>query len=84
MNARAHIATATALTRAALPASWEDRSISDRCITRGVMAALPTLYGNGLRIVQNPGYVAITYEMIHETRVVPLDGRPHLDKSVRL
>ena len=75
---------ATALVRARLPQTWEDRSISDRCITRGILAALPTLYGNGLRIVQNPGYVAISYEMIHETRIVPVDGRPHLPAHVRL
>ena len=75
---------ATALLRARLPHTWEDRSISDRCITRGILAALPALYGNGLRIVQNPGYVAISYEMIHETRLVPVDGRPHLAKTVRL
>ena len=76
-------AAATALLRARLPQTWEDRSISDRCITRGILAALPALYGNGLRIVQNQGYVAITYEMIHETRLIPLDGRPHAPKNLR-
>jgi hypothetical protein len=75
---------ATAILRNRLPQTWEDRSISDRCITRGVLAALPTLYGNGLRIVQEPGFIAISYEMIHETRIIPLDGRPHVAKSVRL
>jgi hypothetical protein len=74
----------TAAARSALPMSWEDRSIFDRCITRGVLAALPTLYGNGLRIVQNPSYFAISYEMIHETRIVPLDQRPRLAPSFRL
>ena len=59
-----------------LPSSWEDRSLFERCITRGPLASLPTLYGNGLRIVQGPGVVAINHEMIHETRIVPLDGRP--------
>ena len=72
-----------AVLRSRLPVSWEDRSISDRCITRGPLAALPTLYGNGLRIVQNPGWVAINYEMIHETRVIPLDGRPHISQTIR-
>jgi hypothetical protein len=75
---------AMAILRNRLPQTWEDRSISDRCITRGVLAALPTLYGNGLRIVQEPGFVAISYEMIHETRIIPLDGRPHVAKNVRL
>jgi hypothetical protein len=77
-------AAETAVVRARLPQTWEDRSISDRCITRGILAALPTLYGNGLRIVQNPGYVAISHEMIHETRIIPLDGRPHVSNTVRL
>ena len=39
------------------------------------LASLPTLYGNGLRIVQGPGVVAISHEMIHETRIIPIDGR---------
>ena len=77
-------AAAIAILRNRLPQTWEDRSISDRCITRGILAAMPALYGNGLRIVQTPGHVAISYEMIHETRIVPLDGRPHLPKNVRL
>jgi hypothetical protein len=64
--------------------SWEDRSMYDRCITRGLPAVMfPTIYNNNSRIVQGPGYVAITYEMIHETRLVPLDGRPHVSSHVR-
>src|SRR5262247_688069 len=59
-----------------LPSSWEDRSLFERCISRGPLASLPTLYGNGLRIVQGPAVVAINHEMIHETRIIPLDGRP--------
>jgi hypothetical protein len=59
--------------------SYEDRSLYDRCVTRGVLGSiLPVIYNNGNQIVQSPGYVAIRNEMIHETRLVPLDGRPHL------
>jgi hypothetical protein len=58
-----------------LPLTWEDRSLFERCISRGPLASLPTLYGNGLRIVQGPGVVAISHEMIHEARLIPLDGR---------
>ena len=58
-----------------LPLTWEDRSLFERCISRGPLASLPTLYGNGLRIVQGPGVVAISHEMIHETRLIPIDGR---------
>ena len=43
---------------------------------------LPTIYNNGNEIVQGPGYVVIRNEMIHEARVVPLDGRPHLPAGV--
>lgn len=63
--------------------SWADWSIYDRCITRGVAGSIiPVIYGNGLEIVQAPGYVAIRYEMVHDTRIIPLDGRPHLSKDV--
>ena len=44
---------------------------------------MPANYGNSYRIVQSPGYVAISYEMVHETRIVPLDGRPQLAPSIR-
>jgi hypothetical protein len=57
--------------------SYRDRPLYERCITRGLPSTiLPTLYNNNIRIVQSPGYVAIVHEMIHETRVVPLDGAP--------
>src|SRR5688572_27393970 len=56
--------------------SYTDRSLYDRCITRGLPGSMmPAIYGNQYQIVQAPGYVAILYEMIHETRVIPLDGR---------
>jgi hypothetical protein len=56
--------------------SYLDRPLYERCITRGLASTiLPTLYNNNIRISQSPGYVAITHEMIHETRVVPLGGQ---------
>ena len=63
-----------------LPLTWEDRSLFERCISRGPLASLPTLYGNGLRIVQAPGIVAISHEMIHEARIIPIDGRLPSDR----
>jgi hypothetical protein len=64
--------------------SWEDRSLYDRCITRGYPGSMmPAIYGNQFEIVQAPGLVAIRYEMIHETRVIPLDGRPRLGVSLQ-
>jgi hypothetical protein len=65
--------------------SWTDRSLYDRCITRGYPASgMPSIYGNAYQIIQGPGYVAIVYEMIHETRVIPLDGRAHVSKRTEL
>jgi hypothetical protein len=64
--------------------SWEDRSMYDRCITRGLPGSMmPAIYGNAYEIVQTPDAVAIRYEMIHETRVIPLDGRPRLAPGIR-
>ena len=65
--------------------SWTDFDIYSRCITRGVVSSmLPTLYNFGNQILQAPGYVIIRNEMIHETRVIPLDGRPHIGKDIAL
>ena len=61
--------------------SWLDRSLYDRCITRGFPGSMsPAIYGNAYDITQAPGVVAIRYEMIHETRIIPLDNsaRPNL------
>jgi hypothetical protein len=64
--------------------SWEDRSLWDRCITRGVIGSiLPTVYNAGIEIVQAPGYVVLRNEMIHEARVIPLDGRPAVGPRIR-
>ena len=64
--------------------SYTDRSLYDRCITRGPMGSLlPTIYNNGNEIVQGPGFVVIRNEMIHEARVVPLDGRPHVSSAIK-
>jgi len=56
----------------------------DRCITRGLPAGMFTNpYDNGIRIFQSPGYVVITLEMIHESRIVPLDRMPPLDGAIK-
>jgi hypothetical protein len=82
---------------AALPKTWyydndgggpfaapTDLSAYDRCITRGVVGSmLPVGYNAGNEIVQGPGIVALRNEMIHETRIIPLDGRPHLSPVMR-
>jgi hypothetical protein len=56
----------------------------DRCITRGFPHVIfPTIYNNTSQIVQGPGYVAIRYEMIHDARVIPISGAPHLPSSMK-
>jgi hypothetical protein len=56
----------------------------DRCITRGLPHVIfPTIYNNTSQIVQGPGYVAIRYEMIHDTRVIPINGGPHLPPAMK-
>ncbi len=64
--------------------SYEYMSVWDRCITRGVPGGMfPAAYNNAYQIIQTPGYVTILYEMIHETRIIPIDNSPHLPASVR-
>jgi hypothetical protein len=61
----------------------EDLDMWDRCITRRLpRAMLPNGEGVTFQFIQTPGYVAIVYEMIHETRIIPLDGRPHLSSHI--
>jgi len=65
-------------------ASYTDFNLTERCITRGLTGSvLPSGYNNGNEIVQAPGYVIFVNEMIHESRIVPLDGRPHPGPGIR-
>ena len=84
-EARQRQATRQAARKGRGPAdSWEDRSLYDRCITRGIPGSMmPAIYGNSYHIHQSPGFVTITYEMVHDTRVIPLDSRPHISSSIR-
>ena len=62
----------------------EDMTNFDRCISRGVVGSmLPRPYGNGLEIVQGPGFVAIRHEMIHEARIIPLGGAARVGPAIR-
>jgi len=64
--------------------SYEDRSLYDQCISRGLPGSMmPAIYGSSYQIHQGPGYVAIRYEMIHETRIIPLGAAPHVGKGIR-
>jgi hypothetical protein len=65
-------------------ASAQEMGAYDRCITRGMPGAmLPGFYNHNYHILQTPAYVAIVVEMIHDARIIPVDGRPHLNKDLR-
>jgi hypothetical protein len=62
----------------------QDLGMLERCISRSVPGSMiPVMYGNNYQIVQSPGFVVVTYEIIHESRVIPIDGRPHVGRGVR-
>jgi hypothetical protein len=64
--------------------SWEDFSLYERCITRGIAGSiLRVIYGNGNRIVQAPGVVVLSYEMLPDSRVIYTDGRKHINSSIK-
>jgi len=63
--------------------SWLDRTNWDRCITYHGVPAISSGYNNSYQIIQNPGYVAIVVEMIHDVRIIPVDGQPQLDNKIR-
>jgi hypothetical protein len=60
----------------------EDRNLWERCLSRG-LPIVPGPYNNDFQIQQSPGYVVIFHEMVHEARVIPLDGRPHASPDIR-
>ena len=64
--------------------SFEDLSLYDRCMTRGILgSSIAVIYGNGVRIAQSPDSVVISYEMLADSRVIPLDGRPHPQGNIK-
>ena len=63
----------------------EDRALGERCLL-GFNAGppvIPSAYNNTLQVLQTPDHVVIVNEMIHDARIVPLDGRTHLARSIR-
>ena len=64
--------------------SWLDRNSWERCISRTMpVQMIPNLYNNNYQIFQTPDHVVLQIEMIHETRIIPLDGRPHSSDHIR-
>ena len=65
--------------------SYQYMSVWDRCITRGVPGGMfPAGYNNAYQIIQTPGQVVLVSEMIHDVRVIPIDGSPHPPANVRM
>jgi hypothetical protein len=62
--------------------SWADHPAYTRCLARP-MPRLGQSYNHGIQILQTPGQVVIFYESMHDVRVIPLDGRPHIDSKIR-
>jgi hypothetical protein len=63
--------------------SWEDRSLSERCISYGVNKLIRPGYNSYVQILQTPEVAVVAMEMIHDARIIPLDGRPHAPSSIR-
>ena len=65
--------------------SWDDRSLSERCIWYGSAGPpmIPGPYNNDVLLLQTRDEVVILNEMIHDVRIVPMDGRPHLGRNIR-
>jgi hypothetical protein len=67
------------------PEGPEDRTLSERCLNWATAGPpmMPSAYNNNYQIVQTPHAIVISNEMVHDVRVIPMDGRPHVDKSIR-
>ena len=63
--------------------SWADRALNERCLVYRPVPVRSSGYNNNNQIVQAPGYVAMLQEQIHEVRIIPLDGRPHVGQDIR-
>jgi hypothetical protein len=63
--------------------SWMDRSLWERCLTRSGLPRIPGSYNNNVQIFQTRDHVVLHYEMIHEARIIPIDGRAHIPDRIR-
>ena len=65
------------------PTSWHDMSLYDRCITRGLPGAMiPGFYNHNYMILQTRDYLVLQIEMIHDTRIIALNERPHVSGAI--
>ena len=61
--------------------SSQDRTSNERCINRA-LPRIPASYNNGIQILETPDFVVLAYEWMHDTRIIPLDGRPHVGANI--
>jgi hypothetical protein len=54
--------------------SYLDRSLGDRCVVFGMLRT-PIIYGNSYQIVQGRDNIVLRYEMLHDARIIPIEGR---------
>ena len=83
VRGQAQVAAITEHRRTHPADSWMDRSAWDRCITYHGVPPVGTSYNNTYHILQTPEHVAIHVENIHDVRIIPIDGRPHLGDGIR-
>src|SRR5206468_2509320 len=82
--AQARVSAAESAHRSHLADNPEELTLSERCIVWGASPPLvPAAYNNNLRIVQTRDHVMILHELMHDARVIPIDGRPHLPAGLR-
>jgi hypothetical protein len=84
-EASQHLAQRAAATQGHQYDGPENRALTERCLVWPTAGPpmLPSFYNNNYQIIQAPGYITILVEMIHDVRVIPTDGRPHLPSDVR-
>ena len=61
---------------------WEDRSLWERCLTQGLPRFASAAYNANVQIFQTPAYIAVHHKLVHEARIIPIDGS-HLQSGVR-
>ncbi len=79
------VADLRAEARTASPAdTWWDRGPYERCVSRGLPGAMmPGFYNHNYQILQTPDHIVIAVEMIHDARIIPMDGRPHVENGIK-
>ena len=67
------------------PDGYEDRGLAERCLVgfNSGPPIIPGAYNQNIQVFQSTDHVVLFNEMVHDARVVPLDGQPHLPDGIR-